>query len=271
VKNVLVAFAPAAAGVLTRPRIALDVALAFVAFCLLSSATYLVNDVRDRAEDRHHPRKRHRPVAAGELAPRGALRIAGLLALAGIGVCVVVSPALAAVGACYLTLTTTYSFCWRHVVIADIVAVAGGFLLRATAGGVAADVRLSRAFLVVTSACALFMVAGKRYAELGERAGAHVKRASLRRHSRVVLRWLLAGSAVIGLVAYVRWAFSRHELGPWFELSILPFALWLARYGTMLLRGGGEAPEELILRDPALLALAGVWGVLFIAGVYVAH
>jgi decaprenyl-phosphate phosphoribosyltransferase len=165
---------------------------------------------------------------------------------------------------------------WRHVVIVDIVAVAGGFVLRAVAGGAAAGVALSRPFLLVTSACALFLVAGKRYAELaggGPRAasGAAYTRATLRRYSRRLLRRLLAGAAILGAVAYARWAFARPDAGPWLELSMVPFVMWLGRYAMMLGAGGGEAPEELILRDPPLLALAAVWVVLFAGGVYVAH
>jgi decaprenyl-phosphate phosphoribosyltransferase len=273
---VLVAIAPAAAGALTRPAVMFEVAAAFLAFCLLSSATYLVNDVRDREQDRRHPRKRTRPIAAGELSPRGALRIAALLAPLGLLVSLAVRPSLALVGMGYLALTTSYSMWWRHVVIVDIVAVAGGFVLRAVAGGAAAAVALSRPFLLVTSACAVFLVAGKRYAELagaGPRAAteAGATRATLRRYSRRLLRRLLAAAATLGAVAYARWAFARPDVGPWLELSMVPFVMWLGRYAVMLGAGGGEAPEELILRDPPLLALAAVWVVLFAGGVYVAH
>jgi decaprenyl-phosphate phosphoribosyltransferase len=270
VKNVLVAIAPAAAGALTRPAAIAAVCGALIAFCLISSATYLVNDVRDREQDRRHPRKRLRPIAAGELAPRGALRIAAVLALLGLGLAVAVRPPLAAVAVGYLALTTSYSLVWRHVVIADIVAIAGGFVLRAVAGGVAAGVPLSRSFLIVTSACAVLMIAGKRYAELTGGRGALATRGTLRRYSRTLLRRLLAGAALLGAVAYGRWAFFRPDLGPWLELSALPFTLWLGRYLAMVARGFGEAPEELVLRDSALLVLGGLWLVLFGAGIYVA-
>jgi decaprenyl-phosphate phosphoribosyltransferase len=269
---VLVAIAPGAAGALTRPAVMLDVAAAFLAFCLLSSATYLLNDVRDREQDRRHPRKRLRPIASGELSPRGALRIAALLAPLGLLISVAVSPSLALVGVGYLALTTSYSVWWRRVVIVDIVAIAGGFVLRAAAGGAAAGVTLSRPFLLVTSACALFLVAGKRYAELadgGPRAvAAGSSRATLRRYSRPLLRRLLAGAAMLGAVAYAGWAFARPDLGPWLELSMVPFVMWLGRYAMVLGTGRGEAPEELVFRDPALLVLAAVWCALFVGGVY---
>ena len=110
-----------------------EAACAFTSFCLLSSATYLVNDVRDREQDRCHPRKRYRPVAAGELAPRGALRLATVIAALGLALAVAVRPMLGLVAIGYLTLTTSYSICWRRIVVADVVAVAGGFVVRAVA------------------------------------------------------------------------------------------------------------------------------------------
>jgi decaprenyl-phosphate phosphoribosyltransferase len=267
-KNAVVVIAPAAAGAMTRPGVARAVFGALVAFCLVSSATYLINDVRDREADRRHPRKRWRPVASGELSPRAALWAALGMALAGIALAAVVRPAVAIVVLGYGALTLGYTLWWRNVVVADIVAVAGGFVLRAIAGGVAADVSLSRSFLVVTSACALFLIVGKRYAEV-LRPGSHAAtRPTLEQYSRRGLRFLLAGSATIGCVAYARWSFARPELGPWLALSLIPFAAWLGRYATRVNRGAGEAPEEVVLRDPALLGLGLLWTILFTAGIY---
>jgi decaprenyl-phosphate phosphoribosyltransferase len=268
-KNVLVTIAPGAAGVLVRPGAIAEVTGAFVAFCLLSSATYLVNDVRDREHDRRHPRKRTRPVAAGTLSPRDALRIAGILAVLGVAIALAIAPALAGVAACYLTLTASYSLSLRRIVVADIVAVAGGFVLRAVAGGAATGVALSRPFLLVTAACAVFLVTGKRYAELGDRGGRQrAGRATLRRYSRTALRRLLVAAATLGCLAYALWAFGRADAGPWLELSVIPFAIWLGRYGLKLSAGAGEAPEELILGDPLLLVLGAAWAALFAGGVY---
>jgi decaprenyl-phosphate phosphoribosyltransferase len=241
---------------------------AFVSFCLLSSATYLVNDVRDREQDRRHPRKRFRPVAAGELAPRGALRLAIVIAALGLALAVAVRPMLGLVAIGYLTLTTSYSICWRRIVVADVVAVAAGFVVRAIGGGVATDVALSYSFVIVTSACALLIVVGKRYAELVGSGSRPPSRSTLRRYSRRSLRLLLAGAAVLGCVAYASWAFARPGLGTWRALSIVPFVLWLGRYLKTLGAGAGESPEELILHDRPLLALSFVWVALFTAGVY---
>jgi decaprenyl-phosphate phosphoribosyltransferase len=267
-KNLVVVLAPTAAGALAQRGADAQVLGAFVAFCMLSSATYLVNDVRDRESDRLHPRKRFRPIAAGDLSPRRALRIAVLLAACGVCLSVVVRPALGAVAVCYLALTLSYSLVWRDVVVADIVMVAAGFLMRAAAGGVATDVRLSKSFLVVTSACALFLVAGKRYAEVRGRANRPSTRRTLQRYSPQGLRLLCLGAASIGALAYALWAFTRPAPGPWVELSLFPFVLWLGRYTMLLGTGAGEAPEEVILRDPSLLLIGAAWAILFLTGLH---
>jgi len=267
-KNLLVLAAPCAAGVVTQPRVAAEVAAAFVVFCLLSSATYLINDVRDREQDRLHPRKRNRPVAAGELSPRAAVWTAAVLGLTGLAMAMAVRPALFGVGCGYLALTASYSLWWRRVVVADIVAIAAGFLLRAVAGGAASGVFLSRWFLLVASFCAVFLVAGKRYAEMIDGTEGPLRRSTLRRYSPRSLRALIGAAAASAGVAYAGWALTRPQNGLWYELSMAPFVLWLARYAALLGRGAGEAPEDLILRDRVLLVLSLVWGLVFLASVY---
>jgi decaprenyl-phosphate phosphoribosyltransferase len=270
-KNLLVLAAPCAAGVIDRPLVAAQVAGAFAVLCLVSSATYLVNDVRDREQDRLHPRKRTRPVAAGELSPRAALTFAAAFALIGLVAAAAIAPALGAVALGYLLLTASYSLWWRRVVVADILAIAGGFVLRALAGGAATDIYLSRWFLIVTASCAVFLVAAKRYAELREHVGSGPARATLEHYSTLGLRLTLVAAAAIGGIAYVSWAFTRPAHVAWYALSVVPFLLWLARYASLVGAGAGQAPEELILRDRTLLALGVVWAFLFLGGVYVGH
>jgi len=268
-KNVLVFAAPAAAGWLDRMDIAAEAAGAFLALCMVSSATYLVNDVRDREQDREHPRKRLRPVAAGELSPRAALWTAAALAVAGIALAAAIAPGLGALACGYLVLTASYSLWLRRVVVLDILIVAAGFVIRALAGGVATDVYLSHWFLIVTACCAIFLVAAKRYAELRAHAGADPARQTLRRYSLGHLRLTIAMSATAAGVAYASWAFTRPAHIAWYGLSIVPLVLWLGRYSMLIGRGGGQAPEELILSDRTLLALGVAWSVLFLGGVYV--
>jgi decaprenyl-phosphate phosphoribosyltransferase len=275
IKNVLVVAAPGAAGILTHPEVAGEVVLAFACFCLLSSSTYLLNDVHDRHEDRHSPRKRERPIAAGELPVRAAVVAALGLAIGGLALAAAVRPALAGVGAGYLALTASYTLWWRSVAVADIAAVAGGFVLRALAGGVATSVPVSRWFMLVTSFGALFLVAGKRYAELtgGEQGGrAPVARASLSAYSAQYLRFVLGLAATVATTGYCLWAFQRAHSAKlsWYELTVIPFVLWLLRYALLLDRGEGQAPEELVLHDGFLRSMTAAWLAVFVCGVYVA-
>jgi decaprenyl-phosphate phosphoribosyltransferase len=272
VKNLLVVAAPGAAGILTHPDVGGKVAVTFVCFCMLSSSTYLLNDVHDRDEDRHHPRKRSRPVASGELPVGLAVAVAVALALGGLALAAAVRPALAGVGVGYLALTASYTLWWRNVAVADIAAVAGGFVVRALAGGVATSVPVSRWFLIVTSFGALFLVAGKRYAELRAGEDGAVTRASLEAYSAQYLRFVIGLAATVATTAYCLWAFqhSHHHRITWYELTVIPFVLWLLRYALLIDRGDGQAPEELVLGDRFLLAMSAAWVAVFVCGVYVA-
>jgi decaprenyl-phosphate phosphoribosyltransferase len=268
-KNLLVLAAPCAAGVIDRPQVLAQVAGAFLVLCLVSSATYLVNDVRDREQDRRHPHKRSRPVAAGEISPRAALWTAAVLALVGVACGTAIAPGLGAVACIYLALTASYSLWLRRVVVADILAIAAGFVLRAVAGGVATDIYLSRWFVIVTACCAIYLVAGKRYAELREHTGSAPVRATLHRYSLRSLRLILWAAGAVAVVAYTGWAFTRPSHVVWYGLSIVPLLTWLVRYALLIGAGAGQAPEELILRDRVLLALSVAWSALFLGGVYV--
>lgn len=271
IKNLLVLAAPAAAGVLFHSDVLGKLALTFASFCMLSSATYLLNDVNDREEDRRNPRRAHRPIAAGEISPALALMCALILALGGLALTAVVRLELVAVAFSYLVLTCGYTLWLRRVAIADIAAIAGGFVLRALAGGVAISVPVSRWFVLVTSFGALFVVAGKRYAELRE-GPASAPRAALLAYTEPYLRFVLGLTAAVTTTSYCLWAFERAhtEKLSWYELTIIPFVLWLMRYAMLLDRGDGHSPEELLLSDAFLLTMTVAWVVLFGVGVYVA-
>jgi len=274
-KNLLVLAAPAAAGALVWPEVPERLVATFVAFCALSSSTYLLNDLHDRAEDRLSERRRARPIAAGEVSAGFAVAAAVLLAAGGLTLAWLVTPWLAAVALGYLLLTGSYTLWWRQIAVADIAAVAGGFILRALAGGVAADVAVSRWFLAVTSFGALFLVAGKRYSELraaGREDGAGgVTRASLAEYSERYLMFVVGLAATATTTAYCLWAFQRSHQArlSWYELTVIPFVLWLLRYALLVDRGGGESPDELVLTDRFLLITGAAWAALFVAGVYV--
>lgn len=260
-KNLLVGAAPLAAGTLFAPRTAERVLLALVAFCLLSSAGYLVNDVQDLDRDRSHPAKRLRPVAAGLLSVRAASSVAVVLALAGLGVGAAVNLRLAALGVLYLAMTAAYSLGIKRQPVFDLAVVAAGFLLRAIAGGVAAGVSLSQWFLLVTSFGSLFMVAGKRYADVLAEQGSG-ERPSAVGYSVSYLRFVWSVAAGATIMGYALWALqvgaARGE-SVWAEVSVAPFVLAILRYAVDVDRGDAGAPEDVVLRDRGLLLIGLVW------------
>ncbi len=271
-KNVLVLSAPAAAGALVWAEVPERLIATFVAFCALSSSTYLFNDLHDRDEDRLHERRRTRPIAAGEVSVRLAVATAVVLAAGGLALAFAVTPWLAAVGLGYVLLTGSYTLWWRQIAVADIAAVASGFILRALAGAVATDVAVSRWFLAVTSFGALFLVAGKRYSELrAASSGSATKRASLEQYSERYLMFVVGLAATVTVTAYCLWAFQRSHQArlSWYELTVIPFVLWLLRYALLIDRGASETPDELVLGDRFLLIVGAAWAALFVAGVYV--
>lgn len=271
VKNLLVVAAPAAAGVIAEPRIAMELAGAFACFCMLASCTYLLNDVHDRHEDARHARRRNRPIAAGEISVAIALTLAGALGLGGLALAFAIRPLLAATGAGYLLLTLAYTLWLRRIAIADIVIVAAGFVLRAIAGGAATGVPVSRWFVMVTSFGALFLVAGKRYTELRHEGHGALTRASLADYSEDYLRFVMILAASVTTAAYCLWAFQGHGQDglSWYEITVAPFMLWLLRYGLLLYEGDGEAPEDLVLHDRFLITMSGAWVGVFACAVYV--
>ncbi len=269
-KNALVAAAPAAAGVLTDGPTAFRVLLAFVAFCLASSGTYLLNDVRDAEADRRHPRKRKRPVAAGLVTPAQAVTVGVALLAAALALSLAVGVRFLGAITFYVVLTTSYSLWLKRIAVVDMAAVASGFIVRAVAGGLAAAVPLSRWFLIVASFGSLFVVAGKRYAdqrELGEARPA----VSSQTPSRDFFRYVWAFASAVATTAYCLWAFEQAALAdgfPWYELSVVPFVLFVLRYALLLDGGGGSAPEEIVLGDRTLLVTAVAWLGVFACGVY---
>lgn len=273
-KNLLLFAAPGAAGVLLQGEVAVRVTVAAALWCAAASGVYLLNDVIDLEDDRRHPTKRHRPIASGVVPVRVAVVLGAVLLLAStVGALVLLSPASAVVLGLYATLTVSYSLRLKHIVIVDLASVASGFVLRAIAGGVAAEVEISSWFLIVASFASLFMVTGKRHAEHASLGEGPSTRAVLTAYTRDYLHFVRMTSAAVTILAYCLWAFDEADADPgalWFELSILPFVLGIFRYGLLLEAGLGEAPEDLVASDRPL-QLAGVaWAVLFAAGVYAA-
>lgn len=273
VKNLLVFAAPAAAGVIDQPKALAQTIGAFACFCLAASGTYYLNDAADVEADRLHPRKRFRPIAAGEI-PLPMARALGVTGIVGsVLAALVINWHLAVVIACYVALTTTYSLWMKHVAVLDVVGVAAGFVLRAIAGAAAVDVPISDWFFIVTSFGSLLMVVGKRRAEAQEMgAEAAEFRPTLGMYPPEYLAQLQTACTAVVLIGYCLWAFEKAALSsaniPWFEISIVPFAIAILRYVLLLDSGHGGAPEDVLLGDRFLVIAGAVWAITFAIGVY---
>lgn len=277
-KNVLVAAAPGAAGVIFHPGAALHVAEAFVAFCLGAAGMYLVNDAADVELDRAHPRKRFRPLAAGDVSTRQALTAAAALLVAALAVAATAGWRLVVVLAVYVALTAAYTRWLKRVAIVDIATVAAGFVLRAIAGAVVTGVVVSQWFLILVSFAALFVVAGKRHGELAALAAADgagdASARPLVGYTLDYLRYVWMVSSGVAITAYCLWAFDQPHAAehvPWSELSAIPFVLAILRYALLLDLGKGAAPEDVILGDRPLVSLSAAWLAIYALGVALAH
>jgi 4-hydroxybenzoate polyprenyltransferase len=232
----------------------LQAVAAFVAYCAASSAAYLVNDVRDVASDRLHPVKRARPIARGELESRAALALAATLAVVALALAAALGPRSLACIAGFIALQGAYSLRLKTLELIDVLTIAGLFVLRAAAGAIAVDVRISDWLLLCTFLLALFVALGKRRAELGLEG---VKaRPSLSGYSVALVDQLLAVVAAATIAAY---ALTAHD-SRWLLATVPLVVHGLFRYLLLLHRRGlGEEPETLLVEDGPLLVTVAVW------------
>lgn len=246
---------------------------AFLLWCLVSSATYIVNDLLDAPRDRLHPRKRRRPIAAGLLPERTARTAAAAMFAVGIGLSFLLQPWFGVTVLAYLALTIAYSLLLKRVPVADILSLGSVYVLRAIAGAVVIDVPISPWLYAVTGLGAMMIVLGKRRGELVTAANgsAEQQRAVLGAYSPRLLDALIGLSAAGVLAAYIAYTLTAAGLPDDLAMALtLPFAAFgLYRYLRLLYRDGasGETPEEMFLSDrplqvAAVLGLATVLAVL---------
>ena len=271
-KNLLVLAAPGAGGVLLHPTVLWRAGLAFAVFCLASGSAYLLNDLVDLHSDGEHPVRRERPVAAGVVGPRTAAISAAALAVVALAIATVLGAGFVVAVGAYVVIAAAYSVVLKAIAVLDIAAVAAGFVIRAVGGSAATGVPLSQWFLILVSFGALFVVAGKRYAEYAA-MGARIAqvRTPMLAYSAAYLRYVWMVASAVAIAAYCLWAFAqphaRHGV-PWSELSAIPFVLAILRYALVLEGGGGGAPEDVFVQDRPLLALVAVWLAVYGCGVY---
>lgn len=269
-KNLLVLAAPVAGGTLVHGGAALGAVVAFLVFCVASSGCYLLNDAVDAEQDRLHPTKRARPVAAGEIRVVTAALAGALLMLAAAVIGGWWHLPLGATVAAYVAVQVAYVAGLKHQPALDLAVVSSGFLVRAVAGGVATQTPLSTWFLLVATFGALFVVAGKRYSEMTRVGATAGTRASLRHYSASYLRFVWTLAAGLTVTVYLLWALTGHRVGAsgvdWEALSVGAFVLCVLRYAARVDQGAAEHPEEIVARDRLLQVMGLVWLGLVLAG-----
>lgn len=275
VKNVLVLAVPFAAGQILVPSTLMHALIAFIVFSMAASGIYFINDAIDVEADRQHPTKRNRPIAAGLIpvpVAYGAcvLLLGGSLVISGItGVVSGTGYGLVVVMAVYIAVQLGYCFGLKHQPVIDLCIVASGFLLRAIAGGEAAGLVITQWFYLIVAFGSMFMVAGKRYAEvkLAADTGAKIRK-SLKAYSPSYLRFVWAVAAAITIMSYALWAYDIREFeqSRWGLISTVPMVIAILRYAVDIDKGVAGEPEEVVLKDRVLMVLGVVLaGCLFLA------
>jgi 4-hydroxybenzoate polyprenyltransferase len=232
---------------------------AFAVYCAASSAAYLVNDLRDREDDRMHPVKRARPIARGELSPRRAVVLAAGLAAAALALASVLGLVSVAFLVAFAGLQAAYSFSLKHVVLLDVLVIGSLFVIRAAAGAAAVDVRISPWLLLCTALLALFLALAKRRGELVLVGAQHTPgRPVLEGYSLELVDQLVAIVAASTVIAYSLYTLTARDSKA--LLATVPFVIFgLFRYLLLVHRDDiGEEPEHVLLTDvPIMLAVAG--------------
>jgi 4-hydroxybenzoate polyprenyltransferase len=235
-----------------------EAAEAFLIFCALAGAVYLVNDCLDAERDRLDPVKRNRPVASGRLSPRSALAAAGVLTALGLAAAWFVAPGLLGICLAYVGISMAYSSYLKHLVIVDVFCVASGFVLRAVAGAVAVRAEVSPWLIICTLLLSLFLALCKRRAELvklGDEAVNH--RASLGEYSPHLLDQMIAVVTASTLMSYCLYTIADRTIqvvGSSRLLYTIPFVIYgIFRYLYLVhMRDSGGHPDKVLLTDRPL-------------------
>ncbi|MBI5900769.1 MAG: decaprenyl-phosphate phosphoribosyltransferase [Rhodocyclales bacterium] len=238
---------------------------AFAAFCLLASAVYVMNDLLDREQDRRHPKKKHRPLAAGTLGPGAAMALG--LACLGAGAIIAWAWAGSApwIFFAYVALNVGYSLGLKHVVILDVFIIAAGFMLRLLAGTLGIGIAPSQWLLLCGLMLTLFLGFAKRRAELTAlQADSAGHRRVLEHYTAPMLDQFIGIAAAGTVISYALYTVSAETValhGTRALIATVPFVLYgMLRYLWKLhARGGGGDPAQELLRDPHLLAATAGW------------
>ncbi|ARN57839.1 decaprenyl-phosphate phosphoribosyltransferase [Sedimentisphaera salicampi] len=246
-------------------------AAGFVLFCMLSSAVYSINDVFDAEEDRHHPKKRLRPVASGQITPKAGLLAGGILAVSGLALSILLGMSFLIFSAGYFFMQLLYSAKLKSIVLLDVIIIALGFVLRASAGAEAISVAISPWLFVCMFTLCLFMGFCKRYSEMvaiedSEKRNNH--RSTMQHYTPNLLTHLITLSGSLALMAFLAWSTSPETIAR-IGSEKLVYTFPLIVYGTfrfalVSMRGEYEGPVDIVLKDVPFTVSVAIWCVLAI-------
>ncbi|MCF7956684.1 MAG: decaprenyl-phosphate phosphoribosyltransferase [Phycisphaerae bacterium] len=239
---------------------------AAVAFCFASSFAYAINDIKDADADRKHPRKKNRPVASGRISKRAAFAMAVFFLVLAFGTALAISNILAFIVALYIAMQITYSTFLKKKPIIDVICIAMGFVLRAAAGAVAIEVKLSPWLFICMFTICLFMGFCKRYNEmvtLGDAETAEDHRPTLILYTPDLLTHLITLSAGIAVVVFLFYGLNPstvQRIGTNYLIYTLPLVVYAVfRFAMLSMRGVYADPTDLIIHDRPFQLTIGLW------------
>jgi len=266
-KNLMLLFPPFLGGAFLSHFSISHLLVPFCAFCFVSSATYILNDVLDRKNDCHHPNKRTRPIASGQVSLASALSSATTLLTCGVVLAWSISSIFLVITMAYLLVSVAYSAKLKDIVLVDIFCISAGFLLRLQAGGVAFNITISEWLFLSVFLLSVFLSTGKRLAEkkhLGDVA--HHHRRALTAYPKGFLEGAMYMTGGSVLVTYTMYVISRHS--PLLLYSVPLCCFGLMRYILRVQSGKSGDPTESLVKDVPLLIVGVAWVGLVGWGIY---
>jgi 4-hydroxybenzoate polyprenyltransferase len=239
---------------------------AFVAFCFAASATYAINDVQDRDQDRFHPTKKNRPIPRGAISIHQAIAVAIILLIGAGGLCLLLPRGFAVVLGNYVVINLIYTYWLKRRVIVDVIIIAIGFVLRAVAGGVAIGMGTSPWLVVCTFTLCMFLGFGKRQCEIvviGDAAEAARHRKALAGYTSDLLNHLTSVTAGIAIVTFLLYAMDRSGHQPFdkqYLIVTLPLVIYaIFRYAMLIRSGRVTGPTDIVLNDRPFVMTLVLW------------
>lgn len=287
IKNLAVFAAAILNGQLFDPKSLVESILAFISFCLLSSSSYLINDILDVENDKRHPVKKTRPIARGDVPISQAVFFSVLLFFLGLSFSIMVNFSFFLICLLFIVLQYSYSAILKKKAVLDIIGIAFFFILRAFAGEIATGFHLPIWIMLTVIFLSLFIASGKRRSEL-HNVGTKT-RAALSGYGRSLLNFYTTMFGVCTLITYSMYTFFEEKIKfqglihhflidnfpaaldrKWYMITIVPVIYGIMRYGQIIFEmQEGERPEQVVATDIPLLISVVTWGLMIITIIYV--